>query len=73
MCGTPVATRLGVLPLVMGVPALSLDSPSVFVPEYETWTSSVRSWDALDPSITHFEGNFTGDFIEQRLLGAGNA
>ncbi|MFT4822541.1 MAG: hypothetical protein ACJAUG_001658 [Halioglobus sp.] len=53
----------------MAVPASSLDDPPDFVPEYETWTPSARNWDALNPSIPIFEGNFSVEFIKQRLLG----
>lgn len=73
VCGTPVAVRLGVLPLVMAVSASSLDDPLVFVPEHETWTLSARNWDLLSSSIPHFEGNFTGKFIKQRFAGAADA
>lgn len=70
VCGTPVAVRLGVLPMIMGLPASSLDDISIFEPEYETWVSSAPSWDLVNPKILQLEGNFTLEILQHRLFGA---
>jgi hypothetical protein len=67
LCGAPVVTRLDVLPQILGIPATSLNDPTLFIPEYEVWTSSALPWDMLDPDIPHLEGNFTGEIIKQSL------
>lgn len=72
-CGSPVATRLAVLPYVVGVAASSLDDISVFRPEYETWVSRVQSWDVLDSSLAKLEGNFTSEILRDRLSRARDA
>jgi len=66
-CGAPVAARLGVLPHIVGIPASSLDNPSVFKPEYEIWVSSARNWDVLDSGLPKVDGNFTSDILRDRL------
>ena len=72
-CGSPVVAKLSSLPQVIGVIAASLDDPSQYTPQYETWTSRAQSWDLLDPSLESLSENFTLEIVRRHLASRGPA
>lgn len=49
ICGNPVGVKLEAVPHVLGLPAASLDDPTMFKPAMDLFTSSAHPWDAMDP------------------------
>ncbi len=54
-CGSPVVTRLARIPDVVGIPAGSMDDPSVHKPVMDLFVRDAQPWDFMDPSRTKFE------------------
>jgi hypothetical protein len=56
-CGSQVTMKFERLPDVLGLPAGSLDDPSIYNPMMDVFTSSAQPWDHMNPSIQkHAEG-----------------
>ena len=68
-CGSPLFVRPAVMPDLIGLWAASLDDPSWFTPRIELFTASAQPWDALDPTLSQFEGDATMEQVEQALGG----
>ena len=54
-CGSRLTGGEGPGSTSIGMTASSLDDPREFKPECEMWISDAQPWDALDPTIPHFE------------------
>jgi len=50
-CGSPVVTRLSRMPQVVGIPAASMDDPSVHKPTMDLFTSCAQPWDYMNPDL----------------------
>jgi hypothetical protein len=54
-CGSPVATRLARLPQVVGVPAGSMDDPSIHKPAMDLFTRDALHWVCMDQTLPQFD------------------
>lgn len=54
-CGTPVILKPDAAPQIVAIRAASLDDPSWFTPQIDTWTSDAHSWDQMDAALPKFE------------------
>jgi hypothetical protein len=52
-CGSPVAVMPDAAPQLVGIRTASLDDPSWFKPEMDTWTSD--AWDDINSALPKFE------------------
>ncbi len=48
-------------PEIILIVASGLDDPTMYKPTLEVWTSQAQSWDTLDPSLRHFDTQFTDE------------
>jgi len=56
-CGSPVSVKLERFPDALGLPAGSLDDPSIYRPTVEVFTSRAQPWNHLNPDTKkHAEG-----------------
>lgn len=56
-CGTALFGRNSRFTAIRPVSAVTLDDPSVFVPQKDIWVSSAQAWEILDPALPKFAGN----------------
>ncbi len=63
-CGSNVLVQCS-FPGIIFVVASSLDDPSEFKPQHEIWISTAQPWDTLDPSLRHFDQQFTTEDVQQ--------
>jgi hypothetical protein len=54
-CGSPVATRLARMPQVIGIPAGSMDNPSIHKPTTDFFVRDAQPWDIMDPKLMKFD------------------
>jgi len=54
-CGSPIMVRTDAAPQVVAVRPASLDDPSWFNPQMDTWTVDAHPWDQMSPALVKFE------------------
>jgi hypothetical protein len=54
-CGSPIMAQSPVNREVTAIRTASLDDPSWFKPQMDTWTSDAHAWDQMNPAIAKFE------------------
>lgn len=50
-CGNPLYLSFPAMPTMMIITPASLDDPSLFKPQFATWTSGGQAWDHLGPDL----------------------
>jgi hypothetical protein len=53
-CGSPVIEKAERLPSALGIPAGSLDDPTLYRPSMDLYTDSAPPWDSMLPDTTKF-------------------
>ena len=54
-CGSPIAVMPDAAPQLIGIRTASLDDPSWFKLEMDTWTSDANPWHEMNPELPQFE------------------
>lgn len=54
VCGSPIVTRFGRMPHLIGLAAASFDDPSRHEPKFDMFTSSAQPWDHMNPELPKF-------------------
>jgi hypothetical protein len=54
-CGSPILVRTDAAPGTVAIRPASLDDPSWFNPQMDTWTSDAHAWDQMNSALAKFE------------------
>jgi hypothetical protein len=54
-CGSPMFSKVEVLPGIIGIRAGTLDDRSLYTPAMDIYTCQAEVWDAMDPKLPKFE------------------
>jgi hypothetical protein len=54
-CGSPIAVKPDAAPQLVGIRTASLDDPSWFKPQMDTWVSDAHAWDEMNSGLPKFE------------------
>jgi len=54
-CGSPIVVKTDAAPQVVAIRPASLDDPSWFNPQMDTWTTDAHAWDQMNPALAKFE------------------
>ena len=55
-CGSPLVTKLEIMPDMVIFSAGTMDDPSAFHPTMHIFTANALPWDHRDPTLTEFRG-----------------
>ncbi len=56
-CGTSLFGRNSRFTGVRPVSAVTLDDPSIYIPEKDMWVAEAQHWDVMNPELPKFAGN----------------
>ena len=54
-CGSPILSKVEMLPGMTGIKAGTLDDPSFYTPGMNVYTCRAEVWDVMDPKLPKFE------------------
>jgi hypothetical protein len=54
-CGSPILAKTDSNPDIVALRTASLDDPSWFSQQLDTWTSDAHPWDQMNPALPKFE------------------
>jgi hypothetical protein len=54
-CGSPISAKTDANPDIVAIRTASLDDPSWFNQQLDTWTSDAHRWDQMNPALPKFE------------------
>jgi hypothetical protein len=54
-CGSPILAKTDSNPEIVAIRTASLDDPSWFKQQLDTWTSDAHPWDQMNPALPKFE------------------
>ena len=54
-CGSPIMVKTDAAPQIVAIRPASLDDPSWFNPQMDTWTVDAHPWDQMSPALVKFE------------------
>ena len=54
-CGSPILVKTDSQANIVAIRTASLDDPSWFNPQMDTWTSDAHTWDQMNPALAKFK------------------